>query len=170
MNIHPILVHFPIALLTLYAVCELIPLKALTGQAYWFYVKAVLVITGTLGGVAAYLAGEAIEDQFETAALSNLIEIHSAFAITSILIFAVLALAYKITWINQSSFSLRLQTNSIWRVATRLANLILKPVFRLPLALLGVLAITITGALGGVIAFGPDIDPAATFFYNLLVK
>jgi hypothetical protein len=46
----------------------------------------------------------------------------------------------------------------------------MKPMFRLPLALIGVLAITITGALGGVIAFGPDIDPAATFFYNLLVK
>ncbi len=91
MNIHPILVHFPIALLTLYAVCELLPLKALTRQTYWFYVKAVLVITGTLGGVAAYLAGEAIEDQFKTASLSSLVETHSTFAITSILIFAILS-------------------------------------------------------------------------------
>jgi uncharacterized membrane protein len=170
MNIHPILVHFPIALLTLYAVCELIPLKALTRQGYWFYVKAVLVITGTLGGVAAYLAGEAIEDQFETASLSKLVETHSTFAIASILIFAVLALAYIIAWINQSSFGPRLQTNSAWRFATQYSQLVMKPMFRLPLALIGVLAITITGALGGVIAFGPDIDPAATFFYNLLVK
>jgi uncharacterized membrane protein len=170
MNIHPILVHFPIALLTLYAVCELIPLKALTRQTYWFYVKAVLVITGTLGGVAAYLAGEAIEDQFATDSLSSLVETHATFALTSILIFAVLALAYKVAWINQSSFGPRLQGNAIWRLTTRFSRLILKPALRLPLALLGVLAITITGALGGAIAFGPNIDPVATFFYHLLVQ
>ena len=44
MNIHPIFVHFPIALLTLYSLAELIRWRRITELAYWFYVKAFAMI------------------------------------------------------------------------------------------------------------------------------
>lgn len=34
----------------------------------------------------------------------------------------------------------------------------------------GLLLITLTGALGGIIAYGPDIDPVASFVYRLLFR
>lgn len=63
-NIHPLLVHFPIALLTVYSLLEAVPLKRIQKLPYWFYVKAVLLITGTISILPTILAGLVIEDQF----------------------------------------------------------------------------------------------------------
>ena len=38
------------------------------------------------------------------------------------------------------------------------------------LALLGLIAITITGGLGGAIVYGKDVDPIVSFIYKLTVK
>ena len=55
MNLHPIFVHFPIALFTLYALLECARFKKLQEQTYYFYLKAFLVITGGLASSAAYI-------------------------------------------------------------------------------------------------------------------
>ncbi|MEK7110290.1 MAG: hypothetical protein AAB759_00205 [Patescibacteria group bacterium] len=39
MNIHPAFVHFPIALLTIYAVLELARFRFFTARPYWFHLK-----------------------------------------------------------------------------------------------------------------------------------
>ena len=48
MNIHPLLVHFPIALLTIYSLLELVPFKQIYRQSYWFYTKAIILIIGSI--------------------------------------------------------------------------------------------------------------------------
>ena len=58
MDLHPIIVHFPVALLTLYGIFELFSVRRIARKPYWFYVKAVLVIFGALGALAAWLTGE----------------------------------------------------------------------------------------------------------------
>ena len=54
-NIHPLLVHFPIAFLVLYSLLEIVSLKDLN-TVYGFQIqKLFLVITGFIGGLFAAL-------------------------------------------------------------------------------------------------------------------
>lgn len=65
MNIHPLFVHFPIALLTVYAVAELLRFKRLTSQVWWWNVKTLLLGVGLLGGFATLQTGEIAEELIE---------------------------------------------------------------------------------------------------------
>ncbi len=105
MNIHPLLVHFPIALLTLYAICELIRFKKITTKLYWFHVKAVLIIAGLVTAELALVSGEAIEHMFkEDNPIKNaIVPIHAASAEGTVGIFFILALSYLILWIEYDS-------------------------------------------------------------------
>ncbi len=126
MNIHPLFVHFPIALLTLYALFEIfIPIKIRAFKLLkkentvfykwlidpvWNSIKAFLVIAGTLIAFPTLQTGELAEEVFRDAATSpelfhqsqvaQLIEVHSTFANITVGIFAVLAVAYivRIVW------------------------------------------------------------------------
>lgn len=169
MNIHPIFVHFPIALLTVYAIAELLRFKSLREKSYFFYVKAVLVIGGTLSAFLALNTGETAE-HLQDRALRPLIEIHSTFATVSTWIFVVLALAYLVGLIERSTYNLKLQQSrfaKIWNIKIRVANYILSSYISIVLACAGLIAITITGALGGAIVYGPTIDPIVNYVYHL---
>ncbi len=167
MNLHPILVHFPIALLTLYSVLEILQIKAVLNRAYVFYIKAVLVILGALGGVAAALAGLAIKSRYITSpTLGHTVAVHEWFALISIVYFGLLAVCYLAAWIDRE-----------WTNAPQGLRPLLKPLRAIietraiALAgLVGLALITITGALGGALAYGPNTDPAASFVYHLFVK
>lgn len=48
MNIHPFLVHFPIALFCVYTILECVRFQVVIKQPYWFYLKAgIVIMTGT---------------------------------------------------------------------------------------------------------------------------
>lgn len=169
MNIHPILVHFPIALMTIYAIAELIRFQKVKDLAYWFYIKAFLLIAGTLTSFLALSTGETAE-HLSNRSLRPLIEIHSNFAGASVWIFGILSAVYLIALINKSSFNQKLIDSSfgkIWNIKVNIANRILNSYLPIILALAGLIAITITGALGGAIVYGPEVDPIVNFIYNL---
>lgn len=169
MNIHPIFVHFPIALLTVYAIAELLRFKSLRSTAYFFYVKAVLIITGVLSALLALNTGETAE-HLQDKSLRPLIEMHSAFATASTWIFVILALAYLVGIIERSQYNEKLQNSffaKIWNIKIRVANYILSSYISFIIALVGLVTITITGALGGAIVYGPAIDPIVNYVYHL---
>lgn len=170
MNIHPIFVHFPIALLTVYAIAELARFKKLIAEAYYFYVKATLVIAGTLGAFSALLTGDPAEHALTDKSLRPLVETHSTFAAASTWIFTFLALVYIVLWINRSSWNEKLlagKFSKIWIVKVKVADWILHSPFVPILALIGLVTITITGALGGAIVYGPNVDPIVSWIYHL---
>jgi uncharacterized membrane protein len=161
-NLHPLLVHFPIALLGLYAVLELIRYRKIAGQPYWFYVKAILVIVGALSTIPTILAGLLAKGQFQGDPISlKIISYHEPFAITSASIFGILAIGYLIVWIK----SVR---DAAGGPATAPPKE-LPAVFTIPLALLGLICITITGALGASIIYGPGLDPMVNFIYHVFI-
>jgi len=148
MNIHPLIVHFPIALLTTYAVLELIRFRIVTSKPYWFYIKVTLLILGTLASYAAILAGLIAKSLISNPDILYVINRHEFFGITTSVIFTLISLIYIRAWIKQVPDPKK-QT--------------------LFLAILGLTSIFITGALGGSIVYGPTNDPVTNWIYNLII-
>jgi hypothetical protein len=164
MNPHVVLVHFPIALLTIYSVLEVLHLKRLIALPYWFYIKAAFVILGALGAGASFLTGEIAEEQFRpSSGLHRLIETHANFALASLLFFGIIALLYAVAWLGRAGIFTRY--HNTLNLVTKTEKFLASGTMPL-LGIIGLALITVTGALGGSIAFGPDIDPVARFVYD----
>ncbi len=165
LNIHPLIVHTPVGLLSLYSFLEIISIKRLQSLPYWFYVKAILVIFGSLGTFAALGSGKLIEDQFA----SRLLETHAWFAVATTLVYLVLAASYLLTWFRWeiNKYLEKTYFKQIWLLFDKLREFIMKRSILFCLSGLGFVFLSITGALGGALAYGPDVDPMVRFIYDL---
>lgn len=161
LNIHPAVVHIPVACLLLYSLFELLRFRRLLEKPYWFYVKATLVIVGAVGAWVARQTGEMIEREFAVGSTQNIVEMHATWATATAVLFSVIALAYGYVWL-QREFMLR----SRWLEGG--SRLLLTGYVIVPLSLLGFIAVMVTGALGGSITRGAEADPFVAFIYRLL--
>ena len=94
-NLHPAVVHFPIALLVTAAVLDLLAL-AVRRQRWWLDRTAVLLyLAGAAGAGATYLTGRQAEDSLINVppSVQPLIAQHADWALRTLLFFALLALA-----------------------------------------------------------------------------
>ncbi len=164
LNIHPIFVHFPIALLMVYSVMEILRFKLvekiILNQAF-FYVKASFVIIGALMSYPTLVTGF-IARKIVGGEGNLLISTHAIFALATVFIFSILAVGYTVSWLKKLNLN-------VWPWLSRIQVFIVETNFVLLLAVLGALALFITGALGGAIVYGPTADPASNFIYNLLI-
>lgn len=164
-NLHPLLVHFPIAFFSLYAVLELLSVfNKFKKLSYWFYLKAVLLILGCFGALAAGIAGKLIESKF--ADRMDLVNLHSTINEGASAFFVLIALAYLISWLRRSNKNVS-SLGILWKIAVFWEEIVLQSPLVYVLAILGLTLITIGGALGGAIAFGPQVDPFSSFVYSL---
>lgn len=161
MNIHPIFVHFPIALFTLFSILELLRFRL--KQPYWFYVKAVLVISGFLSAIVTVFTGLVAAESLRGSSLEDVVAVHASFAISATFIFMILAWAYFVAWVNSVK---RIQNNN-WLFLTKIQKFFIETNFAYILTILGFVAIAITGALGGSMVYGPETDPFVSFVYHL---
>ena len=174
MNIHPFFVHFPIALLAVYSLLELGSyfFSSVRRQVWVFPVKAFLLFAGVLAALVALATGGIAEDLIEGTARSYILEVHSPFAGATTLLYVILAASYTVRifqmkgWGNQLFGSNRFLA-PILRLKERLAHIILDTALLWILALLALIGMMVTGALGAAIVYGPDIDPAVSFVYHL---
>ncbi len=174
LNIHPIFVHFPIALLTIYALSELLYVKKIRTLPFIFYTKALLVILGSLSTFVTLQTGEWAAEGFSGSGL-RLVELHSTWADITTAIFALLAGCYLVALLNRSIqttawMQKRNWTKTIWKILMTLQHFCIETPLVVLLALGGLVAVTVTGALGGSIVYGPNADPVVHFIYSLLVK
>lgn len=164
------LVHFPIALLTVYALVELVRIKSIQENPQTFTLKAFLSILGALSLVITFQSGELIEHAFAVGDMALLVERHSTFALASYVLFAILAIGYLGQTLARllpgKAFWKTVVGASVIRLSATITSKFVAPV----LALIGLITLTITGALGGAIAQGPDIDPIVTLMYHLFVR
>lgn len=149
-NIHPLLVHFPIALLVVYSVLEWVPFKKITNLSYWFYIKTSFLFLGVLSTVPTGIAGNAIERQFR--AKHAVVSLHSHFAVVASFVYLILAGLYLLAWMRRSKTQIKFP---------------LPKVIIVLLSIAGFCLMLITGALGGVIVYGSNLDPFTAFIYGL---
>ncbi|HRH31597.1 MAG TPA: hypothetical protein PK950_02930 [Candidatus Paceibacterota bacterium] len=166
MNIHPILVHMPIGIFTLYAIMEIVCIdKKFPSLRNG---KRLLSIVGFIAGWVALATGEAAEHAFSgnDQTMHNLIEAHSTFAGAFVIVAGALALLSVLSWVLEKY---PVPVTPLQKIAHKLEPLNKRWIFVI-LALAGLALITIVGGLGGTIVYGPDLDPATKLLYSLFAK
>lgn len=170
MDLHPIFVHFPIALLTIYSLIELLAIKFRKNLTL-FYVKATFLIIGVGGAIFSLLSGEIAAKAYTLPDLKRLVAMHELWANITTYIFLTIAIAYFLEWLSLE-FREPIQNSKYNNFFLVLMN-IKKVLYSAPLiyflTMVGLVGITLTGALGGAIVYGPEADPLVSIIYNLLL-
>ena len=164
-NIHPLFVHFPIALLIVYSAIAILPLRKWIPQFVWRQIQQVVLLLGVLGAMLANSTGEIAEELVRPD--RALVEMHSLFANASTWIYGILlageVLFYLNTFLQKRGLLSSLAPFLVW-----VEKLITHRGINILLAVLGVVAISVTGLLGGVMVYGVSADPVAPFVMKLL--
>lgn len=165
-NIHPIFVHFPIALLFIYSLIKIFPFKKWFPRVSWKHIEILLLVVGVLGAFVAIYTGE-IAKHLVNPSSRQLVRMHSLFATTSTWFYGLLLLGEILYFFNPLIIpklkSLK-ATSAFLFIQKILNNIFVSK----GLAILGIIAISVTGLLGGVIVYGPYADPFAQIVLNLL--
>jgi len=97
MNLHPLVVHFPIALLSLYSLLEIYRRWKPSHGIKLEMTRLILLLVGVLGGRVALSTGEVIEDMFKRSALDKIVEAHESAANISITLYTILAVVVLVS-------------------------------------------------------------------------
>lgn len=159
-NIHPIIVHFPIAFALLYGTLELIPSKKLHEKL--FTTKAILASLSFFSIFAAKQAGEVARLAYSDNQIQTMINTHEKFANFSFYIFFAIFVLYSIQILSKAKPNLL--SNNYFKFALQISS---TGIILATLAVLGLAFVSLTGALGGLIVWGPDNDPFSRTVYDL---
>jgi len=143
-------------------------------RPYWFYIKAAFVIAGALFAYLAIPAGELAESLLRgDNQIMQVVEMHAMFAVFATVVFSIAAFGYLVECLNREDSKMIkkikdvLSAYGIWNKLSVLSRFILDPRISVLLAFIGIVAITIAGALGASIAHGPDADIIVSVIYHL---
>ena len=97
---------------------------------------------------------------------------HSTFAGVAIAVFSLLGVAYLLWFVENSAVGARgfFQAEwfaPAWRMLRAFGRFVRTPLLAALMALVGLVALTITGGLGAAIVYGPAIDPFVGSIYHL---
>ncbi|MEI6316472.1 MAG: DUF2231 domain-containing protein [bacterium] len=164
-NIHPILVHFPVALLFVYSLIKILPFKKWFPKIAWRDIERALLLIGVLGAFAADATG----DLAEHIARPNraLVEMHSTFAGISTFLYGFL-LAGEIISVFRVKYGSKILDSRIQKILAYAEQILCDVFISNSVAFLGLIAISITGLLGGVMVYGVSVDPIAGMVLSLL--
>jgi uncharacterized membrane protein len=165
MNIHPLVVHFPIALLLVYSLITLLPMKKWLPRVAWDDVATVLLVCGFAGAFMALQTGEIAA--YLARPNRDLLEAHELFANATSWMYGLLIAGKVLVFVQTRSFFSKVPTFFQKGIASLGALLTHRTVVIL-LALFGLLALFLTGALGGIMVYGTTADPLAPLILNVL--
>ena len=165
-NIHPILVHFPIAMLFIYSIIKILPLKKWLPTVAWKDIERILLLVGVLGAFAALATGDTAEHL--THPNRQLVDMHATFASLSTWIYSALLVGEFAAIINAKNYVYKKGWQWIASILQFLEKVLCNTAFSIILAIIGFIAISVTGMLGGVIAYGLSADPIAPALLKVL--
>ncbi len=165
-NLHPIFVHFPIALLFVYSFIKIIPFEKWFPNISWRQTERMFLLFGLLGAFLALYTGETAEYLFKSD--RQLVDMHSTFATVSTWIYGLLLLGEIMAVFNASVLVQGIQSLWFKKLLILKQRILTHRIFSKVLALLGLVAISVTGLLGGVMVYGTSADPMAGIVLKLL--
>ncbi len=164
-NIHPIIVHFPVALLFLYSFIKIVPFKKWIPSFSWDSVLRALLFFGILGAFAAYMTGDTARALFGPS--RSIVEAHESFASISIFIYTVLLIREFLPVFKAKYFE-KIKSEEIKKIILLVEKVLTQKALSKILAFLGLVSITITGMLGGIMVYGLSADPIAPLVLKIL--
>lgn len=165
MNIHPLVIHFPIALLLVYSVITLLPVKKWLPRVVWDDVATVLLVCGFAGAFAALQTGELSAEL--TRPNRDLLEAHELFANMTSWMYGLIIVGKVLSFFETHSLFMKVPS-SLQKLISFISKILTHRIVVIILALLGILALSLTGLLGGVMVYGPTADPLAPFILKEL--
>lgn len=164
-NIHPIIVHFPIAFLALYTLIKVFPLSSWIPRIAWRDIELILLVVGIFGAFTASSTGELAEHLVRKN--HQLVETHAFFASLSTWLYGLI-LANEILTVMNRSIIPKLSSPILTKISTLVERIFSNKTVSLTLACLGLVSLTITGLLGGTLVYGTTADPIAPFVLRIL--
>ena len=164
-NIHPLVVHFPIALLVVYSIITLLPLRRWMPRVAWKQIGLVFLIVGVASAFAANSTGEIAEHLVRPD--HDLVEAHAFFAAASTWMYGLLLLGELLT-LGGGRVASYIGQPIITRILRFIEQVLQHPLLNTVLVLAGLVAIAVTGLLGGVMVYGVTADPLAPIVLRLL--
>ena len=139
--LHPLAVHFPIALLV--AAAGFAILWMATAQALWRRIAAVLLVAGTLGAAFAYFTGEEMKDlSADVPIVEDLVGIHEDLALVTLLASLLLSIIVGVIEIRRPGTASEARDSVPVRAIVLLGFVIVA------------LLVLITGHIGGIMVWG----------------
>lgn len=174
MDLHPIIVHAPIAFLAVYAGLEMLTfVPKLKNSTTFFSIKYFLLTVGFLSAIAATISGENAEHLNGEFLNTNILHLHATYAEATRNLFGILFLIYICIGLTMYP-ACKAYTA---RFSLGLANLMQKVgdfftkyyTLTILLAIVGLGLVSISGALGGALVYGADAkDPFIGFVVDNL--
>lgn len=142
--LHPLVIHFPVALVLLGALVTVV--WSVRGTSFWRRCALLLFTFGMAGGIVAYKTGEAIEEQSEgTPIVDELVGLHEDMALYALLAtgLTLVVLAIISWWLERRT---TLERNPPDPLAVRIVIAIV--------AVISSLLIALTAHIGGTMVWG----------------
>ncbi len=158
------IVHFPIACLTGYAILELVSFIVPRRREKLLLTKEILLFVGVAGAWAALQTGEMAAGWEPEAVNAPLVlQKHAQAAEMTYSTFGFLA-AWYVLKIIVANWRHTAPAGLVSFLSNKWAHLLI-----VLLALFGLMMVTVTGALGGAMVYWPDADPAVSVIYDIVV-
>ena len=167
-NIHPVVVHFPVALLTLYSLLEIATLFWRERTKKLQQTKLFLLFVWTVGTFFALQSGEMAQDYLGIKN-SDLVHTHEEYAEKTYSTYIALSI-YYILLIAQSYWLQKYLPENIQKWTLSFLNRPYLRYFIIIGAALGLVLLTITWALWWAISQWPDADPMVQFIYDIVIS
>ena len=153
-------------MLLIYSVIKIVPLKKWFPRVAWRDIERVLLVVGVFGAFAALATGDTAEHLVHPN--RALVGMHSTFAGIATIIYGALLAGEIAAVINVQKYVYGKSWKWVASILNFVEVVLCNPVFSAILALLGLVAISVTGLLGGTIAYGLTADPVAPFVLKIL--
>lgn len=164
-NIHPIIVHFPVAFLFIYSVLKILPFKKWFKNTNWSHVEIIILITGVLGAWAGNATGEMAEHMVRVN--REVLQMHTFFAGATSTFYVILLAGELLPFITLK-ITERFNFMNISKLLLFFQKILSNRVVMILLAILGLVAVSMTGLLGGVMVYGTTADPLAAPVLKML--